>query len=70
MSDLLGDLSEGGAVPVETPAETPVDPAAEFLAAEQSDLAEIEQNVYDEVPQATGNKCALYREKNCVKKFS
>lgn len=50
MADLLGDdfLGEPAAQP---PAATPdVDPAAAFLASEQSDLAQIEQNVYDEVP--------------------
>ena len=54
MADLLGDdfLGEPAAQP---PAATPdVDPAAAFLASEQSDLAQIEQNVYDEVPANEG----------------
>lgn len=49
MSDLLGeDFTDGEVIP---PAALNVDPAAAFLASEQSDLAQIEQTVYDEVPQ-------------------
>ena len=53
MSDLLGDdLTDGEVKPATA---NVIDPAAAFLASEQSDLAQIEQNVYDEVPQPDGN---------------
>jgi len=51
MADFFDDFAPVESAPAPTGAETVSDPAADFLAAEQSDLAQIEQNVYDEVPQ-------------------
>lgn len=61
MSDLLGeDFTDGEVIP---PAALNVDPAAAFLASEQSDLAQIEQTVYDEVPQISEGKVFLVHRK-------
>jgi len=51
MADFFLDNSEP--VPDSTPTVVS-DPAADFLAGEQSDLAEIEGQVYDQVPLAEG----------------
>ena len=55
MADFFDDFAPVESAPAPTGAETVSDPAADFLAAEQSDLAQIEQNVYDEVPQTQGS---------------
>ena len=53
MADFFDDFAPVESAPAPTGGEKN-DPAADFLAAEQSDLAQIEQNVYDEVPQTQG----------------
>ena len=59
MADFFDDFAPVESAPAPTGTETVSDPAADFLAAEQSDLAQIEQNVYDEVPQTQGSFVAV-----------
>ena len=60
MADFFLDSNEQPAA--ETSEVAVSDPAADFLAGEQSDLAEIEGQVYDQVPVAEGGFAEIIPE--------